>query len=476
VKEFVGLAGQPYTGSIYSGRILRYAKTTNQVALLSPAQSTIRLTQKNTLNIILDAKVLAIAARTGNRSGVYRYASVLADQLIATPGIHLRTICTDLLDTPWSWHEKQQRKDLNTQSIKSWAEYFRLKEIADRNKQKIQPYNKSSWKAGSLNALKHLKYMPTLAALNKVRLNLQLCAAKGAIFHSPFHLVPDEVSTMRHLSIVRTIHDVLPLSMPHFFLEESAKRFKEAMASITNRDHIICISDCMRNEIMRIAPWLREDRLYVIPLAGDTTASYVADEADWQVFCEHYGIERDEKILLAVGTIEPRKNHVNLIAGFELATQLASQQRLRLILVGGLGWQFNPILARIQNTPVCNQIIMLGSIPDPLLACLYAKATATLSVSWAEGFGLPILESMRYGTPVIASAIPAHLEIATDAAYFIDPKSPLEIGRGIQQLTESTTLKQHWGKLGKLRAEEFSWDKTVKATVKCYQEISNKKG
>lgn len=426
------------------------------------------------MNISIDSKVLAIANRTGNRTGVYRYASILASRLTEITGVRLKTICTDFLDTPWATKEIELLNSQQIHSTETWEQYFKLTEAVGRHKNKMRNRNRFTWWGGRLATLKHFQSMPPLSTINDVRLCHQLSKDNTDIFHSPFHIVPNVICGLQKPVILRTIHDLLPLTKPQYFLRNSTISLEKAINSITKNEHIICVSNSTRNEIVRVLPWVKDDQLHVIPLAGDSHSAYNADEADWELFCKKQKIRKSDKIFLAVGTIEPRKNYVNLIKGFEMAVQDTLGPDLRLILVGGLGWKYSQILEKINESPVSSRILMLGSIPDPLLACLYTKATATLSVSWAEGFGLPLLESMKYNTPVIASSISAHLEIAKDSAYFIDPNSPLEICQAILNIAASDSQRKHWCLLGKSQAEKFTWEKTLNATATCYKQIMGK--
>ncbi|MCS5698067.1 glycosyltransferase family 4 protein [Cyanobium sp. FGCU-52] len=218
-------------------------------------------------------------------------------------------------------------------------------------------------------------------------------------------------------------------------------------------------------------PEIPPNHLHAIPLAGDSVTDHSAKSDGWDVFCQHFKISEDDQLLLSVGTIEPRKNHYHLLKGFELATRELRDVQLRLIIVGALGWHYDPILQAISESPVADRIILLGSIPDALLGCLYQKAFATIFVSWGEGFGLPVLESMTYGTPVISSSVPALSELAQGAAYFVNPASIGEIGAAITALGVSTQLRDKLSLLGSARAKTYSWNNTVGATARLYKQL-----
>jgi alpha-1,3-rhamnosyl/mannosyltransferase len=137
---------------------------------------------------------------------------------------------------------------------------------------------------------------------------------------------------------------------------------------------------------------------------------------------------------------------------------------LELVIAGGAGSK--SVFAEELRGPVPAKARFLGYVPEGALPALYAGAVAFVYPSLSEGFGLPPLEAMAAGTPVITSATSAIPEIAAGAALLIDPRSPSEIGFAIQRLVESPSLCDAMRRAGKVRAQQFSWDKCANATLK----------
>ncbi len=165
--------------------------------------------------------------------------------------------------------------------------------------------------------------------------------------------------------------------------------------------------------------------------------------------------------VLFVGQIQPRKNIVRLVEAFE---RLAEQDReLHLVIAGGHGWLQEPILQRIKQSPQYMRIKVLGPVADDHLPGLYAHAEVFVLPSLYEGFGMPVLEAMAAGCPVVTSTVSSLPEVAGEAAVLVDSTSVPAIADGIQR------ARQHRSELiarGRQRAAEFTWEKTARATLR----------
>lgn len=425
------------------------------------------------MNIILDSLVLALAARTGNRSGIYRYTTELIRALKPYSDIKLALACSDILQTPWAWKEAASLDCNGQMEILSWDQYFQ--QINSRNARgNSDQFGRRRFVASGLAALTSQKY-PAIRMLTSrvsaLAFEQQRSRSQTSIIHSPFHLLAEELKTIRRTRLVRTIHDVLPIRMPQFFVKKSVTRFRDALASIGKDENILCISHTTKEDLLRLQPNIRADQVYVTPLAGSLPSQYNADEEDWQKFLKHFHIDQEEKLILTVGTIEPRKNLIGLVKSLEYLKNSAPDLRMRLLVVGHRGWNDQKIIHRIAQSCCHEQILLLGSLPDPLVSCLYQRADLCAFVSWGEGFGLPMLEAMQWGTPVIASSIPSLQEIAGDSAVYVDPSSAPDIAEGIRLILEDHALNQQLRLSGHKRAQRFSWESTAALTVNAYTKV-----
>jgi glycosyltransferase involved in cell wall biosynthesis len=169
-----------------------------------------------------------------------------------------------------------------------------------------------------------------------------------------------------------------------------------------------------------------------------------------------------DRFLLSVGTLEPGKNRETLTRALSLIHERGTH--LPLVVVGQRGWLDD---AGASSEPA-GQIIYLGYVPDADLPALYSCAEAFLFPSWLEGFGLPPLEALACGTPVISSRRPAMTEVLGDAALFADPRDPAAWADSIERLAADRALRANLIGRGLARASTFSWDRSARATLDVY--------
>jgi glycosyltransferase involved in cell wall biosynthesis len=171
--------------------------------------------------------------------------------------------------------------------------------------------------------------------------------------------------------------------------------------------------------------------------------------------------------LLFVSTIEPRKNVVNVLRAFALLVEWGYEGRL--VIAGRWGWRTEAIEAEFEASPVRGRVVHLDYVERDRMAALYAQARLLLFPSWLEGFGLPILESMACGTPVVTSGCSAMPEVAGPAGVYVDPDSAHAIATGAASLLENDDHLARLTLLGRARAKRFSWDDAAAATSNVFR-------
>jgi len=169
------------------------------------------------------------------------------------------------------------------------------------------------------------------------------------------------------------------------------------------------------------------------------------------------------------GSLNPRKNLIRVIEALE---QVASEIPHHLVLSGSLGWDLGETLRRIRSSPVAERIHLPGHVSDQALRGLYQGATAFVYVSLMEGFGLPILEAMASGCPVITSNISSMPEVAGDAAFLVNPLDTTEIANAMHCLATDFTFSKHLSSRGRARAEEFHWDACAGDVAEIYRRVA----
>lgn len=182
-----------------------------------------------------------------------------------------------------------------------------------------------------------------------------------------------------------------------------------------------------------------------------------------QVSADVEAFNHPRPYFLFVGTREPRKNLVGTVAGFRRA--VADGLEHDLVVVGAAGWKHAALDRQIAGSGVAERIVELGTVSQARLAGLYQDCTALVLASFYEGFGIPLVEAMAYGKPLIASAKGALREVAGSAALTVDPNSPEQIGRAFLRLERDGRVRAALAANARRRARLFSWDKAAEETA-----------
>jgi glycosyltransferase involved in cell wall biosynthesis len=211
------------------------------------------------------------------------------------------------------------------------------------------------------------------------------------------------------------------------------------------------------------------EKIFVTPLASQYNANFLSSlDLDKEV--DNINYDFSKPYLLFVSTIEPRKNINAIISAFNFLKQKYKVEH-QLVLIGKKGWNYEPIFTAIQNSPCKDEIHHLDYLSNELVALFYSKADVFLYPSHYEGFGLPVLEAMTLGTPVITSNTSSIPEVTGDAAILIDPNDYMQLAEAILQVISDSQLRQNLINKGKIRADLFSWERTAKETLKAYKSI-----
>jgi glycosyltransferase involved in cell wall biosynthesis len=196
----------------------------------------------------------------------------------------------------------------------------------------------------------------------------------------------------------------------------------------------------------------------------------VSDKTELQRVRDTYGIEGD--YILSVGSIQPRKNLGRLIASYSYLRQSRAQSKLpKLVLVGKRAWLYDETLRAIQDSKLLDSIILTGYVPQQDLPALYSGAVCFVYPSFFEGFGLPPLEAMKCGTPVIAGNRTSLPEVVGDAGLLVDPLDVRALGSAIERLICNSDFRNELRLKGLNQAEKFDWRETARRTLDVYKEV-----
>ena len=237
-------------------------------------------------------------------------------------------------------------------------------------------------------------------------------------------------------------------------------------------DAIITPTESVRREVCEHLK-TSDAKVFAVPEAARACFRPI-DFAATEIARRWLGVNND--FLLTVGTIEPRKNLVTLVRAFEEVARSLPESNLQLVIAGGRGWLSGPIFQMMEKSPARDRIVLTDYLHDDDLRALYGSCRAFVYPSLYEGFGLPPLEAMACGAPVIASRIPALAETTGDAALLFDHTSANDLAQKILALVGDENATQKLSKAGLKRASEFSWEQTAQLTLNVYIKALAQKG
>ena len=279
---------------------------------------------------------------------------------------------------------------------------------------------------------------------------------------------PNYVPRPFHGATVTTIFDMSYVLFPQYHPWKRVQMLKFFENRMRSADKIVTASQSAKGEIMELLK-VPEDKVVVTPLGVSTRFHPIhGDEALFQTVRKRYSLP--EHFLLYVGTIEPRKNLERLIEALSIVKEKLGKSSVSLVLVGGKGWLNDPIYRRVQELGLLEDVTFTGYVSDEDLPLLYNMALAFVYPSLYEGFGLPPLEAMACGLPVITSKVSSLPEVVGDAGIMIDPCNIEHLSDAILQVLSSTELRKSLSDKGIKKASLFTWEKCARETLTVYEE------
>jgi glycosyltransferase involved in cell wall biosynthesis len=238
-----------------------------------------------------------------------------------------------------------------------------------------------------------------------------------------------------------------------------------------DRDFVIANSEATASDVAALLP-MRRERIFVTPFAADPGVFHPETSPERiEEVRRRYGVPPGP-YLLSLGTVEPRKNLPRLLRCFFRMAEQEAFSDLQLMLVGPAGWKTGEIFATIESRPdLRSRVRLTGFVPDADLAALYSGARAFVYPSLYEGFGLPVLEAMQCGTPVVTSDTSSMPEVAGDAAVCVPPGDGDALYHALHRLVSDDAWAAQLGRRGRERSRRYSWDITAEATVQAYRQM-----
>lgn len=271
--------------------------------------------------------------------------------------------------------------------------------------------------------------------------------------------------------VVVSIHDLSFEHLPQTFNWRSRKQLRITVRrSARAASQLIALSEYARNDIVSTYG-VEPEKVSVIPLAAPAHFQPVKDEEQLQRVRQTYGIEGD--YILSVGAIQPRKNLSRLVAAYSRLRRVGPQGNLpKLVLVGKCAWLYDETLRTIKELGVSESVILTGYVPEIDLPALYSGALCFVYPSYFEGFGLPPLEAMQCGAPVIVGDKTSLPEVVGDAGMLMDPFDVDNMAAAIERVISDSNLRAELRVKGLERAKLFDWQKTARQTLAVYQKAA----
>ncbi|MCG3209413.1 MAG: D-inositol-3-phosphate glycosyltransferase [Anaerolineae bacterium] len=276
-------------------------------------------------------------------------------------------------------------------------------------------------------------------------------------FLPPLNRATKSLVTVHDLSFVRHPESVMPGMTRH--LNTWVPR------SVQRADHVIAVSEATRQDLIELYGTLPE-KISVLYHGVSAHFKPITAPANLAQIRRKYGLG-NAPFILSLGTIQPRKNYLRLVQAFARLNR-----DTRLVIVGGRGWDSAALLAEIDNLGLAGRVLFPGYAPDDDLPALYSAATLFVYPSLYEGFGLPALEAMACGTPVVASCRSALPEVVGQAGLLVNPEDVDEMQQAIAALLADDSRRARLAAAGINQAAKFTWPAMAGQLVQLYQRLA----
>lgn len=284
-----------------------------------------------------------------------------------------------------------------------------------------------------------------------------------------YHVSELCIQPTRKGKTVAFVHDLTTLLHPEYHTASNTFLHRERFKRILRVDGILTNSEFTKKDLINHLG-IKPETIFVTPLGADDRFRPMADSKITPVL-RAFGIKKP--YLLFVGTLEPRKNVEALIRAFNALKEKYWIPH-QLVLVGQKGWLYQDIMKAVEFSPFRGDILSLDYVPDSDIPALMSGADVFVYPSFYEGFGLPVLEAMQCGCPVITSNVSSLPEVGGDACLYVHPESSDELSEKIYEVIRDKSLQKTLSMKGAERAKQFSWKKCAQKTLAAYQAVAGR--
>lgn len=385
--------------------------------------------------------ILGLESLTPPRTGIGRYTAALLREYLAMP-------------------EKVRISGLR---YGAWIDQAAVLARLASESQPVQDWRGSIWRRalGYLPGVR-LSYQLTRSLLGQNKLKR---LAEGTVYHEPNYIPPD-----LDCPLVITVHDLSHLRFPQYHPKARVRWLERQLSkALARAAKVITVSEFSRQEIINCLG-VAAAKVEAIPLGLEASFRPPPPQALLSTLAR-YSLA-PQSYVLTVGTLEPRKNLAHLLEAYA-ALPWVIRRRFPLVLVGAKGWHTQALWSKLVALERRGEARWLGYVPEADLPALYSGAAAFVYVSRYEGFGLPVLEAMGCGAPVLTSQGSAMASWAGDAALLICPDDVWAIREALLCLLEDVKLAERLRARGKALAQRFSWQSCALKTLVVYAEIAD---
>lgn len=294
----------------------------------------------------------------------------------------------------------------------------------------------------------------------------QLRRLGADLFHEPHYVLPLLLGT----KAVVTVHDCIHLRFPEYLPNPGAIHYARfMMGSALRRARVVfTVSEASKRDILHFFPHTSPERIHVVSNAIDADLLEPPDQEELDRVKERYQIA--QRFILYAGNIKPHKNLPRLIEAFARLRATPGHEDVQLMIIGDEIGKTPELRRRVESFRLRPFVRFFGFVPERTLAALYRLATVFVFPSQYEGFGLPPLEAMACGTPVVTSNVSSLPEVVGDAAVLVDPHDGEAIAAGLSRVLDNPAFANELREKGIVQARKFNWEDSAKKTLAGYRE------
>ncbi len=266
---------------------------------------------------------------------------------------------------------------------------------------------------------------------------------------------------------VITVHDLNYLYYPQFLTAQSRRYYNRQIEwAVRRADHILADSHATKSDLVSLLG-VPSEKVTVVHLAADPAFRLLPEAEAWRVVAQ-YGLEPG--YLLFVGTLEPRKNLPGLLQAYRLSLD-AQGTVPPLVVVGGKGWLYDEIFEHVEALRLNEHVRFLHNVPDADLPGFYNAAGVLAIPSFYEGFGLPVLEALACGAPVVAAERASLPEVVGEAGILVNPDDAGDIAQALARALTDESLRSRMREMGLAQAARFTWECAARETLAVYRQV-----